>query len=115
MDEQQHAAVRVIGGEELEQCTWYTSQPAHDRHDPELTDRDVELAVGTVVRQAFEGRTGHGGGPCTRRVLTEEGLRRFAHAAIRQAASVHKLRRMNSQTKRGSSSRWSRTSSSTTS
>ncbi|MBW2560016.1 MAG: hypothetical protein JRE40_04065 [Deltaproteobacteria bacterium] len=40
------------------------------------------FAVEAVTRAAFHNRKGHGGGPCTRRVLTPEQLRRELHRAI---------------------------------
>lgn len=41
-----------------------------------------DFAVDAVSREAFYKRKGHGGGPCTRRVLTPEQLRRLLHGAI---------------------------------
>jgi hypothetical protein len=40
------------------------------------------FAVSHVTRLAFEGRKGHGGGKCTKRVLTPDQLKRELNHAI---------------------------------
>lgn len=49
------------------------------RRDKEIARDD---AVNAICRAAFHNRRGHGGRPCTRRVLTPEQLQRLLYAAI---------------------------------
>lgn len=50
---------------------------------------DLQDGIGVAILHAFEGRKGHGGGvPITKRVMTQEQLRRFAFDAIRSSLNV---------------------------
>lgn len=54
--------------------------------------RDLTIGFRIAVKHLFEGRKGHGNGPCTRRVMTPEQLTNFAHSAFRMGLDVARAR-----------------------
>lgn len=57
-----------------------------------MTSDDIAVAVEQVIERWFDGRTGHGGGPCTQRHLSRQQLQTFAIEAIALAEIARKQR-----------------------
>ena len=53
---------------------------------------DIKTGVSIAVTMAFEGRKGHGGGECTKRVLDREHLKRFGNSAVQRTLDVQEHR-----------------------
>lgn len=57
-----------------------------------MKQETIDFVALIVSREAFHGRKGHGGGRCTKRVMTPEQLRDFARKAIRRALRTERNR-----------------------